>query len=50
MKARLVAGTMLAVTLMLAACQGASDDPEKYRKDHDRYISTHEPKTGGPDL
>jgi hypothetical protein len=51
MKALLVAAALLAVALVLPACQGASSgDPEKYRKDHDRYMRTHEPKTGGPDL
>jgi hypothetical protein len=33
---------LLAVVLALAGCQ-ASGDPEK-------YMRTHEPKTGGPDL
>ena len=44
---------LLAIVLTLSACQNnyASDtDPEKYRRDHDRYMRTHEPKTGGPDL
>jgi hypothetical protein len=36
---------------MLSACQGgASDDPEQYRRNHDNYMRTHEPKTGSPDL
>ena len=42
---------LLAIALTLAACQnGASGDVEKYKRDHDRYMRTHEPKTGGPDL
>jgi hypothetical protein len=43
---------LLAVVLTLSACQNdyASGDPEKYKRDHDRYMRTHEPKTGGPDL
>jgi hypothetical protein len=42
---------LLALVLALAACQsGASGDVEKYKRDHDRYMRTHEPKTGGPDL
>jgi hypothetical protein len=41
---------LLAVALVLSACQSASGDVEKYRRDHDRYMRTHEPKTGGPDL
>lgn len=40
---------LLVVAVMLSACQG-SGDPEKYRSDHDRYMRTHEPKTGGADL
>lgn len=54
MKALLVLGGLLAAALMLPACQGAPDsasgDPEKYRRSHDRYMRTYEPKTGGPDL
>jgi hypothetical protein len=44
---------LLAVVLTLCACQGqdsGSGDVEKYKRDHDRYMRTHEPKTGGPDL
>jgi len=42
---------LLAVVLALSACQNASSgDVEKYRRDHDKYMRTHEPKTGGPDL
>ncbi len=41
---------LLAVALMLSACQSGSGDVEKYKRDHDRYMRTHEPKTGGPDL
>jgi hypothetical protein len=50
MKVILLLAALLAVVPALAACQGASGDPEKYRRDHDRYMRTHEPKTGGPDL
>jgi hypothetical protein len=43
---------LLAVVLALSACQNnyASGDVEQYKRDHDRYMRTHEPKTGGPDL
>jgi hypothetical protein len=43
---------LLAVALGLSACQSnyASGDIEKYKRDHDRYMRNHEPKTGGPDL
>ena len=42
---------LLAIVVMLAACQNtASGDVEKYKRDHDQYMRTHEPKTGGPDL
>jgi hypothetical protein len=34
---------LLAVVLALAGCQTSSSDT-------DRYVRTHEPKTGGPDL
>jgi hypothetical protein len=53
MKTALLVSAALAVaTLALSACQSdyASGDVEKYRRDHDRYMRTHEPKTGGPDL
>lgn len=42
----------LAVLLALSACQNdyASGDVEKYRRDHDRYQRTLEPKTGRSDL
>jgi hypothetical protein len=43
---------LLLAALMLSACQGAPDgaagDPERYKKSHDRYMDSHEPKTGGP--
>lgn len=42
---------LLAVLLTLSACQAYdSGNVEKYKRDHDRYMRTHEPKTGGPDL
>ena len=43
---------LLLAVLALSACQNnyASGDVEKYRRDHDKYMRTHEPKTGGPDL
>ena len=53
MKTALLVSAALAVaTLALSACQSdyASGDVEKYRRDHDKYMRTHEPKTGGPDL
>jgi hypothetical protein len=34
---------LLAAFLVVAGCQGPAGDPEK-------YMRTHEPKTGGPDL
>jgi hypothetical protein len=40
MKALLV---LLAVVIGLAGCQTTAEDT-------DRYVRTHEPKTGGPDL
>jgi hypothetical protein len=49
MKVLQLPAALIAVALALSACQGGSD-PEKYRTDHDRYMRTHEPKTGGPDL
>ncbi|MFZ1104870.1 MAG: hypothetical protein WAN86_18805 [Hyphomicrobiaceae bacterium] len=48
--ALLTSAVLLGAALMLSACQGASGDPEKYRRDHDRYMRTLEPKTGSPDL
>ena len=37
--------------LALSACQNASSgDVEQYKRSHDKYMRTHEPKTGGPDL
>jgi hypothetical protein len=48
MKAFLLAAALVTTALALSAC--GSSDPEKYRGDHDRYMRTHEPKTGGPDL
>jgi hypothetical protein len=41
---------LLAVVAALSACQGASGDVEQYKRSHDNYMRTHEPKTGGPDL
>jgi hypothetical protein len=41
---------LLAAMVLLSACQGGPGDPEAYKRDHDRYMRTHEPKTGGPDL
>jgi hypothetical protein len=41
---------LLAVMLALSACQSAPSDPEAYKRSHDRYMRTYEPKTGGPDL
>jgi hypothetical protein len=51
MKVLLLPAALLAVVLVLSACQqSGATDPEKYRRDHDRYMRNHEPKTGGPDL
>ena len=46
----LVSAALVVAAFMLSACQSdyASGDVEKYRRDHDRYMRTHEPKTGGP--
>jgi hypothetical protein len=44
-----LAGACILV-LALSACQGGPSDPEQYKRSHDRYMRTHEPKTGGPDL
>jgi hypothetical protein len=42
---------LLAVVLALSACQNyASGDAEKYKRDHDRYMDSLEPKTRSPDL
>jgi hypothetical protein len=48
--ALLMPAALLVVAILVSACQSAYDDPEKYRRDHERYIRTIEPKTGGPDL
>ncbi|HEY7552743.1 MAG TPA: hypothetical protein VH913_24870 [Hyphomicrobiaceae bacterium] len=45
----LLAGACTLV-LALTACQGGPTDPEQYKRSHDRYMRTYEPKTGGPDL
>jgi hypothetical protein len=40
---------LLVAVLTLSACQNyASGDEEKYRRAHDRYMDSHEPKTRGP--
>ena len=42
---------LMAVTFALSACQSPYDgNVEQYKRDHDRYMRTHEPKTGSPDL
>jgi hypothetical protein len=42
---------LLAVALTLSACQNyASGDEETYRRNHDRYMDSLEPKTRSPDL
>jgi len=47
----LVSAALILAAAMLSACQGYnSGDTEAYKRDHDRYMRTHEPKTGGPDL
>jgi outer membrane lipoprotein SlyB len=50
--ALLVSAALLVLAVTLSACQSntTSGDVEKYKRDHDRYMRTHEPKTGGPDL
>ena len=52
MRVLLLLAAVLTAALALSGCQSdyASGDVEKYRRDHDRYMRTHEPKTGGPDL
>jgi predicted small secreted protein len=48
----LIPATLLLGALLLSACQGASDgapsDPERYKRSHDRYMDSYEPKAGGP--
>lgn len=50
--ALLMPAALLMAALMLSACQsapdGASGDPERYKKSHDRYMDSLEPKAGGP--
>jgi hypothetical protein len=50
MKVLLLPAALLVAALALSACQGYSGDQEQYKRDHDKYMRTHEPKTGGPDL
>ena len=46
----LIPAALLLAALMLSACQNAaSDDPERYKRSHDRYMDGHEPKTGRSD-
>ena len=49
--APLIPAALLLAALLLSACQGSPDgggDPERYKKSHDRYMDSYEPKTGGP--
>jgi predicted small secreted protein len=50
--APLIPAALLLAALLLSACQGASDgapsDPERYKRSHDRYMDSYEPKAGGP--
>jgi hypothetical protein len=45
---------LLALAVLLSACQGdppyGDGDEEKYRRNHDRYMDSYEPKTHSPDL
>jgi hypothetical protein len=50
MKVLLLSAALVAVALSACQSGGEPGDPEKYRRDHDKYMRTHEPKTGGPDL
>lgn len=52
MRVLLLLAAVLTVALTLSACQNdyASGDPEKYRRAHDRYMDSHVPKSGGPDI
>jgi hypothetical protein len=46
-----LAVVLVVVAIALGACQSNyARDPEKYKRDHDRYMDSHVPKTGGPDL
>jgi hypothetical protein len=45
---RLIPATVVLAALLLCACQGAPSDPERYKRSHDRYMDSYEPKTGGP--
>jgi hypothetical protein len=49
-EALLVLAVAVIGVLALTACQGGPSDPEQYKRSHDRYMRTYEPKTGGPDL
>src|SRR5262245_11378881 len=48
MRVLLLLAAVLTVALTLSACQGdyASGDVEKYKRAHDRYMDSYEPKTG----
>jgi ABC-type oligopeptide transport system substrate-binding subunit len=47
MRVLLLLAATLTVALALSACQNdVTSDPEKYRRAHDRYMDTYEPKTG----
>ncbi|HEX6000487.1 MAG TPA: hypothetical protein VFZ16_14010 [Hyphomicrobiaceae bacterium] len=45
----LLPAAAIIAALVLSACQNGGD-PEAYRRNHDNYMRTYEPKTGGPDL
>jgi hypothetical protein len=52
MRVLVLLAVVLTAAFTLSACQGdyASGDPEKYRRAHDRYMDSYEPKTRSPDL
>jgi PBP1b-binding outer membrane lipoprotein LpoB len=42
---------LLFAGLTLSGCMDSySGDVEKYKRAHDRYMDSHQPKTGGPDI
>ncbi|MBO0765820.1 MAG: hypothetical protein J2P50_14715 [Hyphomicrobiaceae bacterium] len=47
-KALLLVAAAGTLVLALTACQGGPTDPQAYKRSHDRYMDSYEPKTGGP--
>jgi hypothetical protein len=48
MKKVLLGACAIFIVLALAGCY--SGDAGQYERDHDKYVRSIEPKTGGPDL